>query len=500
MPSFTQPVHRAPAHAVPLPPGALIPLDKIRPSKTNPRKSFDGIEELAASIDELGLLQPLSVRHAKDAGFFDLVAGERRLRALKLNKAKDAPCIFSDLDDGDAMAAQIVENLQRADVAPLEEAEGFAKLQESDPTKWTSQAIAKKVGKTDRFVQQRIAIARNLAPALKKQFAAGKLNVESARTLAGVSPALQAQVPGWAIGQGADSIRRKILELVVPVGSAAFDDKLYKGEILEAEGGKKYFTDIDQFEKLQRAAAQSAVDKMRDGLWKAAKLVDRSAVSDYRWGDTLEHVYAWQPKTKSIGKAKVGVEKLTAIVWIEGDHKIKQATGVVPSGAVPANARGRSSGSGQPNRETAAQRRSRLDFNARLVIATADKADVGARVLLTAFVGTHGARTTYDGNTTQKMCASFLPPALVEIVKGSGYSDRAPRVWKIVKAMKIADVHKAIAGYGALAFIWDSHDGKKPKGLSAELGALLKVKPREVGPPAKTTASAPDAKKKAPRK
>lgn len=501
MASFTQPVERTPAHAVPLPPGALIPLDKIKPSKTNPRKVFEGIEELAASIDELGLLQPLSVRHDKQPGFFELVAGERRLRALKLNKAKEAPCVFSELDDGDAMAAQIVENLQRENVAPLEEAEGFARLQDRDPEKWTAQAIAKKVGKTDRFVQQRIAIARNLAPALKKKFAEGKLNVEAARTLAGVSPTLQAQVPAWAIERGAASIRERILDLVVPIGSAAFDAKLYKGEILEADGGKKYFTDIEQFEKLQRAAAQSVVDKLRAGLWKSAKLVTKNDVSDYAWGDSLERVYAWQPKAKSTGKAKVGAEKLTAIVWIEGDHKIKQATGVVPSGAVPATARGRSSSSGMPNRETAAQRRSRLDFNTRLVVACAEKADTGARVLLTAFIGTHGARTTYDGNATQKMCETFLPPALAAIVKGGGgYGDRAPRVWTIVKAMKLVDVHKAIAGFGALAFIWDSQDGKKPKGLSATLGEILKVKPREIAPPGKAKPAAAVAKKKAARK
>ena len=98
-----------------------VPLHLIKPSKSNPRKSFDNLDDLANSIRQNGVQQPLLVRpHPTISGVYDLVAGERRWRASKLAEKSSAPCIVKRLTDEDALDLQMVENIQRADLSPLE--------------------------------------------------------------------------------------------------------------------------------------------------------------------------------------------------------------------------------------------------------------------------------------------------------------------------------------------------------------------------------------------
>ncbi len=106
-----------------------LPLHLIKPSKSNPRKAFADLGDLANSIREKGVQQPLLVRpHPTIAGSYDLVAGERRWRASKLAEKSTAPCIVKPLSDEEALDLQMVENIQREDLSPLEAAEGYAKL------------------------------------------------------------------------------------------------------------------------------------------------------------------------------------------------------------------------------------------------------------------------------------------------------------------------------------------------------------------------------------
>jgi ParB/RepB/Spo0J family partition protein len=471
---------------------AQIAIEHIVPSPFNMRKEFAGIDDLAQSIKAQGLLENLVVRpDPKKAGRFQLIAGERRWRALKQLGADQAPCRVIEVDDAGAMAAQIVENLQREGIAPLDEAEAFAQLQLQD--QWTVAKIAEAVGKTPRFVQQRLAIAGNLAPALKAKLAKGEITVEVARTLAGAPKALQLEVASrsWTLGRGADAVRSELLGLMVPEAHAGFDLAQYKGDVVE-EGGKRYLADVAQFDRLQLAAAQAAVEKLRAGLWKTAQLLGKaSSCFNFAWGDTLERVYG-DRKVKSTGRAKVAADQLTAIVWIDGnDRRIRQATGVVPA-AIADKARPSRSGPSYPKPETAPQRRKRHDFNARLVEACANKPDLGERALLVALVATYGARTTYDSNAVKRALPAFLPPALVEIegTRGAAEEKRAARAWEIVKGMKLPEVQKAVAGYAALAFIWNSNDGRQPKGVTASLAQALRVKPRDVATPGKAKAPA----------
>ena len=106
----------------------FLPLASIRPNPAQPRRIFDpaGLQELAASIRQYGVLQPLTVR--RQSGFFELVAGERRLRAAGLAGLREVPCIVISVGDQDSGMLALVENLQRRDLDYMEQAEGLARL------------------------------------------------------------------------------------------------------------------------------------------------------------------------------------------------------------------------------------------------------------------------------------------------------------------------------------------------------------------------------------
>ena len=106
----------------------FLPLGAIRPNPAQPRSVFDaaGLQELAASIRQYGVLQPLSVR--KKGSGFELVAGERRLRAAGLAGLREVPCLLVSADDQDAGLLALVENLQRRDLDYIEQAQGLARL------------------------------------------------------------------------------------------------------------------------------------------------------------------------------------------------------------------------------------------------------------------------------------------------------------------------------------------------------------------------------------
>jgi ParB family chromosome partitioning protein len=121
-----------------------LPLTAIRPSASQPRKRFsqESLEELAASIREKGLLQPLLVR-PKGEGY-ELVAGERRYRAAQMAGLTEVPALVRDLTDREALELALVENLQREDLSPVEEARGYQTLLEMG---LTQEEVARRVGK-----------------------------------------------------------------------------------------------------------------------------------------------------------------------------------------------------------------------------------------------------------------------------------------------------------------------------------------------------------------
>lgn len=112
-------------------PDSLVPIEKIQPNPDQPRRSFpqEALEDLAASIREKGIIQPLIVRPSpKGDGTFEIVAGERRWRAAQLAKLHEIPVLVREFDDTEVLEVAIIENIQRADLNPVEEAAGFQQL------------------------------------------------------------------------------------------------------------------------------------------------------------------------------------------------------------------------------------------------------------------------------------------------------------------------------------------------------------------------------------
>ena len=132
-----------------------LPLGKIKPDLEQPRKTFneDALQQLSESIEKHGVLQPITVRQLN--GHYIIVMGERRYRASKLAGKKTVPCIVRTYENNDVLEVQIIENLQRQDVEPTEEAEAIAYLSE----KYAPTEIAKRLGRTDNFIRQRLKLA-----------------------------------------------------------------------------------------------------------------------------------------------------------------------------------------------------------------------------------------------------------------------------------------------------------------------------------------------------
>jgi ParB family chromosome partitioning protein len=161
-----------------------LPLDWLVVSPTNPRKTFDedAMQELAASIRENGVLQPLLVRPCAERRF-EIVFGERRYRGAAMAEKETVPVCIREMTDAQVLEAQLVENLQRQDVHPLHEAQGFAALLRLEKPKYSVELIAAKCGKSAGYVASRLRLTE-LAPAAVEAFTKGEIGLGHALLLA----------------------------------------------------------------------------------------------------------------------------------------------------------------------------------------------------------------------------------------------------------------------------------------------------------------------------
>lgn len=162
----------------------IIPLSQIHPSTFQPRKDFneEKLEELASSIKEKGVIQPLIVR--KGEGGFELIAGERRWRASQRAQISSVPVIVREVTDLEVLELALIENLQRDDLNPIEEAEGYARLMEK--FELTQDQVAQKVGKSRASVANALRL-RGLGGEVRTMVAKGTLSVGHAKVLLGLS-------------------------------------------------------------------------------------------------------------------------------------------------------------------------------------------------------------------------------------------------------------------------------------------------------------------------
>jgi ParB family chromosome partitioning protein len=168
-----------------------IPLAKIRESKTNPRRFLDEakLAELADNIKQHGVLQPILLRPLPEGetGLYELVAGARRYRASQLAKRESIPATVRELTDAQALELQVIENVQRVDVHPLDEAQGYAALVELQPDTHTVECIASRVGRSPAYVSGRLRLIQ-LIPEAKQAFYEDKLPVAHAFEIARLQP------------------------------------------------------------------------------------------------------------------------------------------------------------------------------------------------------------------------------------------------------------------------------------------------------------------------
>lgn len=182
-----------------------LPISQVETCSSQPRKRFDdeSLQELADSISQHGIIQPLTVRKLS-SGYYQIIAGERRWRAARLAGLQEVPVIVIEADDRKAAELAIIENLQREDLNPMEEAAGFQSLIES--YHMTQEEAAQRVGKSRSAVTNALRLL-GLTPSVRKLVEEGKLSAGHARALVPLSPSLQESAAN-AIVSGGLSVRQ----------------------------------------------------------------------------------------------------------------------------------------------------------------------------------------------------------------------------------------------------------------------------------------------------
>lgn len=168
----------------PLPAGQrTVPIDRIRANPHQPRRSFDDreLQDLAASIRTKGVIQPLILRpHPVEDDIYEIVAGERRWRAAQLAEVHELPAVVRDLDDAEVLELAIIENVQRADLNAVEEAQGYRQLM--DRFGHTQERLAEGLGKSRSHIANVLRLL-TLPDAVLEHLRAGRLTAGHARAL-----------------------------------------------------------------------------------------------------------------------------------------------------------------------------------------------------------------------------------------------------------------------------------------------------------------------------
>lgn len=182
-----------------------LPISQVETCSSQPRKRFDdeSLQELADSISQHGIIQPLTVRKLS-SGYYQIIAGERRWRAARLAGLQEVPVIVIEADDRKAAELAMIENLQREDLNPMEEAAGFQSLIES--YHMTQEEAAQRVGKSRSAVTNALRLL-GLTPSVRKLVEEVKLSAGHARALVPLSPSLQESAAN-AIVSGGLSVRQ----------------------------------------------------------------------------------------------------------------------------------------------------------------------------------------------------------------------------------------------------------------------------------------------------
>lgn len=198
----------------------LLPISQVESCASQPRKIFDAdaLSDLADSIRQHGVIQPLTVRKLS-SGYYQIIAGERRWRAAKLAGLREIPAVVIEADDRKAMELAMIENLQREDLNPMEEAQGYRTLMEQYGM--TQEETAQRVGKSRPVVANALRLLK-LSPAVQKLVEDGALSAGHARALIPLSEKVQENAAA-TVAKNDLSVRQT--ELLVKKLSAEKKDK-----------------------------------------------------------------------------------------------------------------------------------------------------------------------------------------------------------------------------------------------------------------------------------
>lgn len=220
------------------------PIGSISRNPSQPRQEFDRAEldQLAASIREHGILQPLLVR-AQGTGGYELIAGERRWRAAGLAGLTKVPIVIQDVSDEEesGLTLALVENLQRSDLNPIEMATAFQRLAEAG---WTQEQIAEQVGKSRAAVANSLRL-RQLSPAIQSMVASGELSEGHGRALLGAPEKERANLAqraldgGWTVRRLEETVRALSQSKPEPAQRVASPAVINATEQLEAALGTR---------------------------------------------------------------------------------------------------------------------------------------------------------------------------------------------------------------------------------------------------------------------
>ncbi|EAQ02970.1 chromosome partitioning protein parB [Pseudooceanicola batsensis HTCC2597] len=175
-----QPTATAEVESAPRRPDMMVPIEQVTPNPDQPRRSFtqDQLDELASSIREKGVIQPLIVRQKGEN--YEIVAGERRWRAAQMAKLHEIPVLLREYDDTEVLEVAIIENIQRADLNPVEEAAGYRQLM--DRFGHTQEKLAEALGKSRSYIANLLRLL-NLPEDVQELLTSGKLSAGHARAL-----------------------------------------------------------------------------------------------------------------------------------------------------------------------------------------------------------------------------------------------------------------------------------------------------------------------------
>jgi ParB family chromosome partitioning protein len=155
--------------------GRMIPVDQIRPNPDQPRKALGDLRELSDSIREKGVLEPLLVRFVPREDCYYIISGERRYHASRAAGLREVPCIEKMADDAETLEIALIENIQRKDLTPFEEADGLHQL--ATKFEYTHEDVAQKIGRARSSVSETLSL-RNIPEAIRKRCIEGGITAK----------------------------------------------------------------------------------------------------------------------------------------------------------------------------------------------------------------------------------------------------------------------------------------------------------------------------------